>query len=44
MVKVYLDTCTLNRPLDNKALMRVALEAEAVRVVAPLQLAEEVSR
>jgi predicted nucleic acid-binding protein len=29
-VKVYLDTCTLNRPLDDKAQMRVALEAEAV--------------
>ncbi|MBI1831430.1 MAG: PIN domain-containing protein [Planctomycetes bacterium] len=29
-MKVYLDTCTLNRPLDDKAQMRVALEAEAV--------------
>lgn len=30
MLKVYLDTCTLNRPLDDKGQMRVALEAEAV--------------
>jgi predicted nucleic acid-binding protein len=30
LVKVYLDTCTLNRPLDEKGQMRVALEAEAV--------------
>jgi predicted nucleic acid-binding protein len=30
LVKVYLDTCTLNRPLDDKAQVRVALEAEAV--------------
>jgi hypothetical protein len=29
-MKVYLDTCSLNRPLDDKAQMRVALEAEAV--------------
>jgi predicted nucleic acid-binding protein len=30
LVKVYLDTCTLNRPLDDKVQLRVALEAEAV--------------
>jgi predicted nucleic acid-binding protein len=30
LLKVYLDTCSLNRPLDDKAQMRVALEAEAV--------------
>ena len=29
-MKVYFDTCTLHRPLDNKAQLRVALEAEAV--------------
>src|ERR1022692_2860940 len=29
-MKVYLDTCTLNRPLDDKSQTRVALEAEAV--------------
>jgi predicted nucleic acid-binding protein len=30
LVKVYLDTCALNRPLDDKGQIRVALEAEAV--------------
>ena len=29
-MKVYFDTCSLNRPLDNKSQLRVALEAEAV--------------
>ena len=29
-MKVYLDTCSLNRPLDDKTQARVALEAEAV--------------
>jgi len=29
-MKVYFDTCSLNRPLDNKTELRVALEAEAV--------------
>jgi predicted nucleic acid-binding protein len=29
-MKVYFDTCSLHRPLDNKAQLRVALEAEAV--------------
>jgi hypothetical protein len=29
-MKVYFDTCSLNRPLDNKGQLRVALEAEAV--------------
>ena len=29
-MKIYFDTCCLNRPLDNKAQLRVALEAEAV--------------
>jgi predicted nucleic acid-binding protein len=30
VVKLYLDTCSLHRPLDNKADLRVALESEAV--------------
>ena len=29
-MKVYFDTCCLHRPLDNKAQLRIALEAEAV--------------
>ena len=29
-MKVYLDTCSLNRPLDDKNQPRIALEAEAV--------------
>jgi len=29
-VKVYFDTCSLHRPLDNKEQLRIALEAEAV--------------
>lgn len=29
-MKIYFDTCSLHRPLDNKAQLRVALEAEAV--------------
>jgi hypothetical protein len=29
-MKVYLDTCSLHRPLDNRTQLRVALEAEAV--------------
>ena len=29
-MKIYLDTCSLNRPLDDKTQARVALEAEAV--------------
>jgi len=27
---IYFDTCSLNRPLDDKAQLRVALEAEAI--------------
>jgi predicted nucleic acid-binding protein len=38
-VKVYFDTCCLNRPLDDKGQPRVALEAEAVRGL--LQLCQE---
>lgn len=29
-MKVYFDTCSLNRPLDSKSNLRVALEAEAI--------------
>ena len=29
-MKLYFDTCSLHRPLDNKSQLRVALEAEAV--------------
>lgn len=29
-MKIYLDNCSLQRPLDNKSQIRVALEAEAV--------------
>jgi predicted nucleic acid-binding protein len=29
-MKVYLDTCSLQRPLDNKSQIRITLEAEAV--------------
>lgn len=29
-MKVYFDTCSLHRPLDDKAQLRVAVEAEAI--------------
>ena len=29
-MKVYLDTCSIQRPLDTKSQVRIALEAEAV--------------
>jgi predicted nucleic acid-binding protein len=29
-MKIYLDNCSLQRPLDNKAQLRIVLEAEAV--------------
>jgi predicted nucleic acid-binding protein len=29
-VRIYFDTCALNRPFDDKSQLRVALEAEAV--------------
>jgi predicted nucleic acid-binding protein len=35
-MKVYLDTCSLHRPLDDKAQVRIALEAEAVLAVLTL--------
>ena len=30
LMKIYLDNCSLQRPLDSKAQVRIALEAEAV--------------
>jgi len=30
MIRVYLDTCALQRPLDTKSHLRIALESEAV--------------
>lgn len=32
-MKIYLDTCSLNRPLDDKSLARNALEATAVLAI-----------
>jgi hypothetical protein len=29
-MKLYLDTCSLQRPLDNKSELRILLESEAV--------------
>ena len=29
-MKIYLDTCSLQRPLDNKTQLRVMVESEAV--------------
>ena len=29
-MRIYLDTCSLNRPMDDKSQLRIALEAEAV--------------
>ena len=29
-MRIYFDTCSLHRPLDNKGQLRIALEAEAV--------------
>ena len=29
-MRIYFDTCILNRPLDNRSQLRVALEAEAI--------------
>lgn len=35
-MKIYFDTCGLNRPLDDKTQLRIALEAEAVLAVLSL--------
>ena len=29
-MKIYLDTCSLHRPLDSKTQIRIMLEAEAI--------------
>ena len=29
-MRIYLDTCTLHRPLDDRTQLRIALEADAV--------------
>jgi predicted nucleic acid-binding protein len=36
MMQVYLDTCSLQRPLDSKTQSRIALEAEAVLAILAL--------
>jgi predicted nucleic acid-binding protein len=36
MTRIYLDTCSLHRPLDDRSQARIALEAEAVLVVLAL--------
>lgn len=33
MTTIYLDTCSLNRPLDDKSQARIALEAEAILAI-----------
>lgn len=33
MIRVYLDTCCLNRPLDDQTQQRVKLESEAIFVI-----------
>ena len=35
-MKIYLDTCSLHRPLDDKSQPRIALEAEAILAVLSL--------
>jgi predicted nucleic acid-binding protein len=35
-MKLYLDACSLQRPLDNKAQVRIALETEAVLAILTL--------
>jgi predicted nucleic acid-binding protein len=41
-MKVYLDTCSLHRPLDSKTQVRIILEAEAVLGVLALSVSGEV--
>ncbi|HEU4886207.1 MAG TPA: PIN domain-containing protein [Longimicrobium sp.] len=33
MIRIYLDTCCLNRPLDNQSQQRVRLESEAIIII-----------
>jgi hypothetical protein len=35
-MKIYLDNCSLQRPLDDKTQIRIALEAEAILSVLAL--------
>lgn len=35
-MRIYLDTCSIQRPLDTKSHPRIALEAEAVLVIVSL--------
>ena len=42
-MKIYLDNCCLQRPLDNKAQLRIALEAQAILSVLSLCMIGEVS-
>lgn len=32
-MRIYLDTCSINRPLDDKSQVRIALEAEAILTI-----------
>lgn len=36
IMKIYLDTCSLQRPLDDKSQVRIQLEAEAILAVLTL--------
>ncbi|MCX6048849.1 MAG: PIN domain-containing protein [Chloroflexi bacterium] len=42
-MKLYLDTCSLQRPLDDKSQLRVQLEAEAILAVLNLCINDEIS-
>ena len=35
-MKIYLDTCSLQRPMDNRQQLRIALEAEAIMTLLSL--------
>ena len=39
---MYFDVCSLQRPLDNKALIRIALEAERGPVIIPAPILSEI--
>lgn len=41
-MKIYLDTCSLQRPLDNKTQLRVLLESEAVLGILALRDSESI--
>ncbi len=41
-MRIYLDTCSLQRPLDNKAQLRVLLESEAILGILALCDAERI--